>query len=125
MDTHIRIISRQVEKEDLPRLENTGAIVEFSGTVRHEENDQNILGLEYQAYENMAIRQIKKIVSDLSDEFPCQRVDVIHRIGRVLVGETSIYVRVLAKHRFEAFNMCMGFMDRLKQDVPIWKIGSF
>ncbi len=98
-----------------------GAWVEFRGLVRDEENGGTILGLEYEAYSPMAENKAREILAELAVENPCTTAIVIHRVGFVPVGEAAIYVGVAAKHRAEAFRMLAGFMDRLKQDVPIWK----
>lgn len=98
-----------------------GAWVEFRGVVRGEENGQAIAALEYEAYLPMAEREMRRIVEELSARHPCLAAKIIHRIGIVPVGEAAIYIGVAAKHRAEAFALLTGFMDRLKQDVPIWK----
>jgi molybdopterin synthase catalytic subunit len=98
-----------------------GAVVEFAGVVRGEEDGAAIAALDYEAYEKMAWSEMEKIARDLAGQFPCDSIEVIHRIGRVPVGEASIVVRIEAKHRAEAFGMLGEFMDRMKRDVPIWK----
>ena len=98
-----------------------GAVVEFAGVVRGEEDGAAIAALDYEAYEVMARSEIARILRKLAAEFPCESVVVCHRVGRVPVGEASIVVRVEAKHRVEAFGMLAAFMDCLKKDVPIWK----
>lgn len=98
-----------------------GALAEFWGTVRDEENGAKIAALRYEAYESMAKRQIETILLDLEATFPCERVQVVHRQGWVPVKEAAIYIGVQARHRKEAFGLLTVFMDRLKQDVPIWK----
>lgn len=102
-----------------------GAVAEFRGLVRGEEDGAVIGGLVYEAYQPMAEREIARIVEELAAERPVLGVLVVHRIGRVPVGEAAIHVCVTAKHRAEAFALLAGFMDRLKQDVPIWKTGVF
>ncbi len=102
-----------------------GAVAEFRGLVRGEESGAVIGGLVYEAYQPMAEREIARIVEALAKAHPVAEVRVMHRIGRVAVGEAAIYVGVAAKHRAEAFALLAGFMDRLKQDVPIWKTGTF
>lgn len=99
----------------------SGAVVEFAGVVRGDEDGAPITALDYEAYEAMARTEMERILQELSARFPCQAVEVLHRIGRVPVGEASILVRVEAKHRTEAFGMLAEFMNRLKQDAPIWK----
>ncbi len=105
--------------------EGVGALAEFTGLVRGEENGALIGGLIYEAYQPMAERVIARIIDELCAARPVLGVRVIHRIGRVPVGEAAIYVGVAAKHRAEAFALLAGFMDRLKQDVPIWKTDTF
>jgi molybdopterin synthase catalytic subunit len=100
---------------------SSGAVVCFSGTVRGEENNRSIRSLFYEAYQPMAENLIREILTDLSGRFPCTSAEVVHRLGSVPVGETALFVRVRAPHRAEAFQLLTGFLDRLKQDVPIWK----
>jgi molybdopterin synthase catalytic subunit len=104
-----------------PAGTDCGAVVEFAGVVRGEENGEEIGALDYEAYEAMARGEMERILRELAVEFACEAVAVRHRIGRVPVGEASIVVRVEAKHRAEAFGMLTKFMNRLKRDVPIWK----
>jgi molybdopterin synthase catalytic subunit len=98
-----------------------GAVVEFAGVVRGEEGGTAIAALDYEAYETMARSEMEKIARDLAGQFPCESIEVVHRTGRVPVGEASIVVRIEAKHRAEAFGMLAEFMNRMKRDVPIWK----
>ncbi len=100
---------------------NTGAVATFLGTIRAEENGDAIGGLHYEAYQPMAENVIRDILHQLSAPCPCLSVLVQHRTGPVRVGEAAIYIEVHAAHRAEAFALLAGFMDRLKQDVPIWK----
>ena len=103
---------------------SSGAVLEFAGIVRGEEEGAPIAALDYEAYETMARSEMERSVRELSAKYPCQKVEVSHRIGRVPVGEASILVRVEAKHRAEALGLLTEFMDRLKRDVPIWKKAS-
>ena len=98
-----------------------GAIAEFRGLVRGEENGRPIGGLIYEAYQPMAERQIERIIDDLRAAHPVRGARVIHRLGEIPVGEAAIHVTVAARHRAEAFAVLAGFMDRLKKDVPSWK----
>jgi len=99
----------------------TGAVATFLGTIRASENGAPIGGLHYEAYQPMAETVMREIVEKLGQSHPCQSVRVQHRTGPVRVGEAAIYIEVHAAHRAEAFALLAGFMDRLKQDVPIWK----
>ncbi len=99
-----------------------GAVVRFEGRVRDEEQGQKISALVYEAYQPMAERQMEKIVREIGERHLCLGVTVRHRIGEVPVGEVAILVEARSRHRAEAFALTSAFMDRLKQDVPIWKM---
>ena len=99
-----------------------GAWLEFCGVVRAEENGHAIFALEYEAYPEMAEREIQRILESLSTRHPCLAAKIIHRIGVIPVGETAIYAGVASTHRGEAFALLTEFMKLLKQDVPIWKV---
>lgn len=98
-----------------------GAWLEFRGVVRSEENGKNISALEYEAYPEMAEREIRRIMESLFGKHPCLAVKVVHRMGVIPVGDTAIYVGVESAHRGEAIALLTEFMNQLKQDVPIWK----
>jgi molybdopterin synthase catalytic subunit len=101
-----------------------GALAEFTGTVRGDENGKPISALVYEAYPAMAEPVMRRLLTELAATDPCIAVRVQHRTGTIRVGEAAIYIAVRAKHRAPAFALLAGFMDRLKQDVPIWKIES-
>jgi molybdopterin molybdotransferase len=98
-----------------------GAWIEFRGVVRGEEDGRAVSALEYEAYPEMALREIRRLLEAIATRHPCLAAHVVHRTGTVPVGETAIYVGVASKHRAEAIGLLGAFMDRLKQDVPIWK----
>lgn len=104
--------------------DHIGASAEFRGIVRREENDGAIEALEYEAYRPMAENTMRAIIQELGTRHPCDHVIVVHRVGIVPVGEAAIIVQAHAKHRGEALALVSGFMDRLKLDVPIWKLRS-
>jgi molybdopterin synthase catalytic subunit len=120
-EVRVRITAEPLAPFSLPTREDCGAAVDFFGVVRAEENGEAISGLDYEAYQPMAERQIEAIIRALLDEFACRVVEVTHRIGFVPVGEASIAIRVAASHRQEAIAFVAEFMNRLKKDVPIWK----
>jgi molybdopterin synthase catalytic subunit len=109
-----------VLKSDVPP--EAGAVVRFEGRVRAVENGRAIRALIYEAYRPMAEQQMERILRDLAERHPCLHVRVRHRVGEVRVGEIAVAVEALAAHRAEAFALTASFMDRLKQDVPIWKM---
>jgi len=124
MNIRIQLTTRRIE--DLltagPPEGSAGAWVEFRGIVRAEEDGALISALEYEAYSSMAEGEMRKILSDLATRHPCLSAFVIHRTGVIPAGEAAIYVGVGARHRAEAFALMTAFLDRLKADVPIWKV---
>jgi molybdopterin synthase catalytic subunit len=98
-----------------------GAALEFSGIVRELENGKKIPGLFYEAHEPMARKELEKIFNELGAQHPCEEVLFIHRLGFVPVGETSLFIRIHASHRRAALALMTELIDRLKQDVPVWK----
>jgi molybdopterin synthase catalytic subunit len=122
MKTRVEITRQPLVASGVTSGDGTsGAVVEFAGVVRGEEEGAPITALDYEAYEAMARSEMERIVRELSAQYPCHEVEITHRIGRVTAGEASILVRIAAKHRAEAFGLLTEFMDRLKRDVPIWK----
>jgi molybdopterin synthase catalytic subunit len=124
MKIEIQITSQPVDAQKKLSEEfsgSAGAFAEFSGIVRASENGRKIAALEYETYSPMAENEMRRILETLAEKFPCLAARVRHRTGIIPVGETAIYIGVTAKHRAEAFALLAGFMDRLKQDVPIWK----
>jgi molybdopterin synthase catalytic subunit len=123
METHIEFTTGPIV---VPAAEGTtletGAEVEFRGIVREMEQGRAIAGLTYEAHVVMAERQLRRIVDELNETWACQEVWFVHRLGWVPVGEASVHVRVRASHREAAFRFCMGLVDSLKKDVPIWKL---
>ncbi len=106
-----------------PALVGTvGAVATFAGAVRDKETGQPISSLDYEAYQPMAEQTMRTIVEDLGQRHPCAFVRIIHRIGTIPVGQNAIYILTAAVHRAEALAMIGAFLDRLKQDVPIWKV---
>jgi len=98
-----------------------GAAVVFEGIVRNHLGGRRTLYLEYEAYESMAIRKMTEIAGEARAKFRIDRIGVIHRLGRIEIGETSVAIIVTAEHRGAAFDACRYLIDRLKQVVPIWK----
>jgi molybdopterin synthase catalytic subunit len=117
----VTITGQALAASALPERDDCGAVLDFLGIVRGDEHGRPIAGLDYEAYQPMAERQIEQIIRELLNEFPCREIKVIHRIGFVPVAEASIWVRVAAPHRQEAISFLAEFMNRLKKDVPIWK----
>ncbi len=100
MDVKIHFTNRTICRADTASSDGAGAVVEFEGIVRGIERGAKISGLIYQIYEPMADRMVRRIVGELNAEYPCFAFLVVHRHGLVPVGETSIYVRIEALHRY-------------------------
>ncbi len=98
-----------------------GAVVVFEGIVRDHSHGRKTLFLEYEAYEPMAVRKMEEIGREAREKFAIGGVGIIHRVGRLEIGETSVAIIVAAAHRRAAFEACQYAIDRLKQIVPIWK----
>jgi MoaE-MoaD fusion protein len=98
-----------------------GAIVTFDGFVRNHSQGRATKFLEYEAYETMAVGKMNEIVSHLHEKYAIRRVAMIHRLGHLEVGETSVFIAVSAAHRGAAFDACRYAIDTLKKTVPIWK----
>jgi molybdopterin synthase catalytic subunit len=98
-----------------------GAMVVFEGIVRNHFLGRKTLCLEYEAYAPMAVRKMEEIGQEAKGKFAIDRIGMIHRLGRVEIGETSVAIVVTAAHRRAAFEACNYAIDRLKLIVPIWK----
>lgn len=98
-----------------------GAVAVFEGIVRDHSRGRGTLYLEYEAYQPMAISKMEEIGSEARHKFAIDRMGMIHRLGRLEIGETSVAIIVTAAHRRAAFEACQFAIDRLKQVVPIWK----
>jgi molybdopterin converting factor subunit 1 len=98
-----------------------GALVVFEGIVRNHSGHQTTLYLEYEAYEAMAVAKMREIGQQMLEKFPIRRFAMIHRLGRLEIGETSVLIVVCSAHRAAAFEACRFGIDTLKSTVPIWK----
>ena len=103
------------------RAPEDGAIVTFDGFVRNQSHDRATLYLDYEAYESMALGKMREIAAELHEKYPIDRVLIVHRLGRLEIGETSVFIAVSAPHRAAAFDACRFAIDTLKRTVPIWK----
>ena len=98
-----------------------GAAVYFSGIVRGFEDDRPIEAIEYEAFDKMARHQFGLLFDQIEQRWPIESVRVVHRIGKVMTNETSLWVEVIAPHRGEAFAACQFLIDEMNRVVPIWK----
>jgi molybdopterin synthase catalytic subunit len=98
-----------------------GAVCTFSGVVRDNSKGKRVLYLEYEAYPEMAIKQMQLIADEIKQRWGITHVSMVHRTGRLQVGEASVCIALSSPHRGEAFDACRYAIDRLKQTVPVWK----
>lgn len=102
-----------------------GAVCTFDGIVRDNTRGRKTLWLDYEAYEEMALAQMKGLAADAVAKFGVRDVTLVHRLGRLTVGETSVLIVVASAHRGAAFDACRWLIDTLKKQVPIWKKEQF
>lgn len=98
-----------------------GAVVVFDGIVRNNSRGRRTLNLFYEAYAEMALTQMKLLASQALADFPVRDVAIVHRLGRLEIGDTSVVIAVASAHRAAAFDACRWLIDTLKKNVPVWK----
>ena len=113
-----RIIDRLLRGEE-------GAVITFEGVVRNNTKGRRTRCLDYECYEAMAIKMMAEIGRDIAGRFAIGRIAMVHRLGRLLIGETSVAMIVTAPHRKAAFDAALEGINRLKRLVPIWKKEHF
>ena len=98
-----------------------GGLVVFCGNVRDHNQGKDVVRLDYEAYDEMAVRAMDQIAGRIESEYPGARIAITHRTGTLQIGETAVLVAASAPHRAEAFAACRAAIEALKQEVPIWK----
>ena len=106
--------------DHLKRGEDGAALV-FEGVVRNQTRGRKTLYLDYEAYEEMALDQMKSLADEALRQFQIRDVAIVHRLGRLSIGEVSVLIAVASAHRGPAFDACRWLIDTLKRKVPIWK----
>jgi molybdopterin synthase catalytic subunit len=106
---------------DFVKTNDTGGIVTFVGTVRNQTKGNQVMKLDFEAYEPMAISEMRKIAEQAVVKFSLNKIAVHHRIGSLAIGEVPVVIAVSAPHRKAAFAACEYCIDTLKETVPIWK----
>lgn len=102
-----------------------GAAVIFDGVVRNNTRGRRTLYLDYEAYEEMALKQMEEMAGQALRKFQVRNLAIIHRLGRLEIGESSVFIVVVSAHRASAFDACRWLIDTLKRTVPIWKREHF
>ncbi len=103
------------------RRDSNGAVVTFLGATRRNSMGKGVLYLEYEAYEPMALKKLSEIAAEVTQKWGIQDLAIAHRVGRLEIEDISLVVAVASPHRKEAFQACGYVVDRIKEDVPIWK----
>ncbi|MDA0264089.1 MAG: molybdenum cofactor biosynthesis protein MoaE [Chloroflexi bacterium] len=103
------------------RRDTNGSVVTFLGTTRDNFEGKKVLTLEYEAFDEMALKKLEEVRQELMAEFGLEQVAISHRIGTVGIGEISLVVAVGSPHRKDGFAACHQAVDRIKEVVPIWK----
>jgi len=121
---HCAIVRQPIDvreiKEDLEDPTD-GAAVLFEGVVRNNTRGRRTLYLDYEAYESMALNEMEKLAQAALERFKVRDLCLVHRLGRLQIGETSVVIGVASAHRGAAFEACRWLIDTLKKTVPIWK----
>jgi molybdopterin synthase catalytic subunit len=100
---------------------SSGAVATFLGVVRDQTRGRQVLYLEYESYREMAIPKMREIADEIRQKWKVDEIAMVHRIGRLEVGEASVAIAISAPHRHQALAACAYAIDRLKEIVPIWK----
>jgi MoaE-MoaD fusion protein len=120
----VRLVRDRIVPHDIiPVLERPedGAIVIFDGMVRNHSRNRKTLYLEYDAYEAMALAKLQELADEAVRHFAVRNIALVHRLGRLEIGESSVLIAVFSAHRAAAFEACRWLIDTLKRTVPIWK----
>jgi len=122
---HIPLLTMEpIETQKLSEAvfgEDCGALVTFEGRVRNHTGAHQVLHLDYEAYGSMAERVLQELLNEVGAQFPTVRMCVQHRLGHLTLGDTAVAIVSAAPHRAAAFESCQRLIDRLKEDVPIFK----
>lgn len=122
--THVAIVRQRIDTQrtlDSLKAGEDGAALVFEGVVRNHTRERRTLYLDYEAYEGMALQQMESLAQEALANFKIRDVALVHRLGRLEIGETSVLVAVASAHRAAAFEACRWLIDTLKRQVPIWK----
>jgi len=120
----VSIVRETIDSESvLSKLKcgDDGAAVVFEGIVRNQTRGRKTLYLDYEAYEPMALLELRKLAYEALDRFQIRDLAIVHRLGRLEIGEISVLIVVASAHRGPAFDACRWTIDTLKRTVPIWK----
>jgi len=124
LSEHAQIVSEEIQTPSILtaiKRPEDGAVAIFDGIVRDNSRGRRTLHLDYTAYEPMALAKMEELAKQALGRFAIRDVRIVHRLGRLQIGESSVYIAVAASHRAPAFDACRWLIDTLKTTVPIWK----
>ena len=120
----IEIFSKEIDIQSVLQSvqdPTAGGIDIFIGTTRNHSEGKQVLSLEYETYQPMALKLMHRIAEEATARWGLCKISIVHRVGRLEIGEASVVIAVSSAHRKEAFEACRYAIDTLKKDVPIWK----
>ncbi|MFT4033389.1 MAG: molybdenum cofactor biosynthesis protein MoaE [Siphonobacter sp.] len=103
------------------RSDRAGAVDVFIGTVRNHNNSKEVVRLEYESFDSMAIRKMNELAEEAKRRWPVEKIAIVHRKGVLQIAEVAVVIAVATPHRSDAFEACKWLIDTLKEVVPIWK----
>ena len=124
----VEIVDEEIPGEEIVaeiKAGEDGAVGVFDGIVRNNTRGRKTLYLDYEAYREMALEKMRGLADEAVERFGVREVALVHRLGRLMVGETSVLIVVASAHRGAAFEACRWLIDTLKKTVPIWKKEQF
>jgi len=127
-ESHVALVRERIPSDAIVvqlKHGEDGAVVVFDGIVRNNTRGRRTLYLVYEAYEEMALMQMRQLAEEAQQRFPVRDIVIVHRLGKLEVGETSVLIAVASAHRAAAFDACRWLIDTLKKAVPIWKKEHF
>ncbi|MBM2831458.1 MAG: MoaD family protein [Dehalococcoidia bacterium] len=112
---------RTMDVSSSVRRDAHGAVVTFNGVIRDHSEGRKVISMEYEAFREMAEKKLRELLEEIKVRWGIEDVAIVHRVGKLEIGETAVVIAVAASHRKTAFEACQYAIDRLKQIVPIWK----
>jgi len=128
LESQVRIVRERIDCQQIMaavRHPEDGAVATFEGIVRNHSRGRRTIYLEYEAYELMALKEMERLKAEAVSKFAIREAVIVHRLGRLEIGETSVLIVVASAHRAAAFDACRWLIDTLKKTVPIWKKEHF
>ena len=120
----VKLVSQKISVDEiLSQVEDhaTGGVVLFLGRVRDHAEGRPVTQMDYEAYAEMALKKMQEIEREARQRWPVKKIAIVHRVGRLQLGEVSVAIAVACAHRQDAFEACRFAIDTLKETVPIWK----